>query len=64
MDCWPAIRCERFDGETAEHYVRRSTEVREIIQGFRKLRFDGELAERMEQRLMLLQEPHIEELWG
>ena len=63
MDSWPAIRCERFDGEAMDHYQRRSAEIREIIQGFRRLKYDGETADRMEQRLVLLQEPHIEELW-
>jgi len=63
MDSWPKIRCKRFDGESMDHYLRRSAEVREIIQRFRKLKFDGDIAERMERRLMLLQEPHIEQLW-
>jgi hypothetical protein len=57
MDQWPAIRVERFDGETWDHYQRRSAEVKEIIQGFRKLRFTGDVAERMEERLIMLQEP-------
>lgn len=64
MDQWPPIRCERFDGESLDHYIRRSSEVKEIIQGFRKLRFTGDMAEQMEQRLIELQEPHIEELWN
>jgi len=63
MDQWPAIRVERFDGESLDHYKRRAAEVREIIQGFRKLRYTGATADRMEERLLMLQEPHIEELW-
>jgi len=63
MDSLPDIVCERFDGETRDTYRRRSEEVVEIIQGFRNLRFRGEVAEQMERRLMVLQEPHLEHLW-
>jgi hypothetical protein len=63
MDEWPSIVCERFDGENGDTYRRRSAEVVEIIQGFRNLRFRGEIAEQMERRLIELQEPHLEHLW-
>ena len=63
MDEWPAIVCERFDGESTDSYRRRSAEVVEIIKGFRSLRFRGEVAEQKEKRLLQLQEPHLEHLW-
>ena len=60
MDDWPSVTCERFDGESLETYLRRSSEVIEIIQGFRRLRYRGEEAEKMEQRLIELQEPRLD----
>ncbi|MDR3475052.1 MAG: hypothetical protein P4M09_25655 [Devosia sp.] len=63
MDEWPPIVCERFDGEGMDTYRRRSAEVIDIIQGFRNLRFRGEVAEEKEQRLAELQEPLLEHRW-
>jgi hypothetical protein len=64
MDEWPPIKCERFDGESLESYSRRASEVKEIIQGFRSLRFRGDLAEQKERRLIELQEPHLQHHWN
>lgn len=50
-DWWPAIRVKRFSGEPAPVYARRRAEVAAIISGFRKGRFEGALAERLDTRL-------------
>ena len=42
---------KRFSGEAPHSYVRRKAEVAAIISGFRKGRFEGALAERLDQRL-------------
>ena len=50
-DWWPAIRVKRFSGEAAQAYARRRAEVAAIVSGFRKGRFEGALAERLDARL-------------
>ena len=50
-DRWPAIRVKRFSGEAPQAYGRRRAEVAAIISGFRKGRFEGALAERLDARL-------------
>ena len=60
MEHWPPIRTRRFEGESQRAYERRAAEIAQIITGFRELRFNGELAEEMERRLIRLQEPHLE----
>jgi hypothetical protein len=60
MDEWPPIVCKRFDGERMDIYRRRSMEIIEIIQGFRSMKFRGEVADQMERRLIELQEPQYE----
>jgi|GEM_PF-2096232 len=61
MDAWPKIVVERFDGEGEAAYERRSSEIRLIIEGFRRSQFRGAEVDRMEQRLIVLQEPSWEE---
>ena len=60
MEHWPPIRTKRFEGEGLRAYERRAAEIVEIITGFRELRFNGEIAEEKERRLIRLQEPHLE----
>ena len=50
-DWWPAIRVKRFSGEAPHAYARRRAEVTAIISGFRKGRFEGALADRLDLRL-------------
>ena len=50
-DWWPAIRVKRFGGEAAQAYAQRKAEIVAIIDGFRKSRFQGKLAEKLEARL-------------
>ena len=53
---WPTLQVERFDGEPPVAYRHRAQEIVEIIEGFRMSRYRGEIAERMERRLIRLQE--------
>ncbi len=55
-EIWPAIRVERFYDEPQAHYEARRAEIITIITGFRHGRYEGELAERMEERLVALQD--------
>ena len=56
-DEWPRISCPRFDGESEHDHNRRSARIAEIMTGFRKGRFHGDVAERLERELTALQEP-------
>ncbi len=53
-DWWPAIRVKRFSGEPVQAYAARAAEVSAIISGFRKGRFEGPLADRLDARLEAL----------
>jgi len=55
-EIWPAIRVERFYDEPLAQYEARRREIIAIIRGFRNGRYDGAVADRMEQRLMALQD--------
>lgn len=55
-EIWPAIKVERFYDEPLKHYEARRAEITTIINGFRHGRYDGAVAERMEQRLVALQD--------
>lgn len=55
-EIWPAIRVERFYDEPLAHYEARRREIISIITGFRNGRYDGVVADRMEQRLVALQD--------
>jgi len=57
---WPALQVERLDGEPPIAYRHRAREIVEIADGFRMGRYRGELAERMERRLLRLQEHSVE----
>jgi hypothetical protein len=57
LESWPRIVCERFDGETAEGYGRRSGRIVEIVTDFRMGRYDEESGERLEHELTALQYP-------
>ena len=57
---WPALQVERFDGEPPAAYRHRAGEIAEILDGFRMGRFRGDVAERMERRLIRLQEQSLE----
>lgn len=57
---WPSLQVERFDGEPPVAYRHRSQEILEIVEGFRMGRYRGEIADRMERRLMRLQEQSLE----
>ena len=57
---WPAMRWERFDGENLRAYQRRVDEIDGIMKGFRMSRYRGEIADRMERRLVELQEQALE----
>ena len=57
---WPSMQWERFSGETQQAYHRRSTEIQQIIEGFRMGRYRGEIADQMERRLIRLQEQALE----
>jgi hypothetical protein len=50
-DWWPAIQVKRFSGEAKPAYDKRKAEVVAIISGFRKGRFEGALAEKLDARL-------------
>ena len=55
-EIWPAIKVERFYDEPLKHYEARRAEITKIIKGFRNGRYEGALADRMEQRLIALQD--------
>lgn len=55
-ETWPAIKVERFYDEPLAHYEARRREIVSIVTGFRKSRYEGPAADRMEQRLMALQD--------
>lgn len=55
-EIWPAIKVERFYDEPLAHYEARRKEIISIITGFRHGRYDGVVAERMEKRLVALQD--------
>lgn len=55
-EIWPAIKVERFYDEPLAHYEARRREIVTIITGFRNSRYEGDAAERMENRLMALQD--------
>ncbi|WP_423065450.1 hypothetical protein [Devosia sp. CN2-171] len=55
-EIWPAIKVERFYDELPKHYEARRAEIVTIINGFRHGRYDGAIAERMELRLIALQD--------
>ncbi|MDC9822485.1 hypothetical protein PRN20_01965 [Devosia sp. ZB163] len=55
-ELWPAIKVERFYDEPLAHYETRRGEIVTIINGFRRGRYEGEAAERMERRLVALQD--------
>ena len=55
-EIWPAIKVERFYDEPLAHYEVRRREIVSIVSGFRNGRYEGALADRMEQRLMALQD--------
>lgn len=57
---WPALQVERFDGEPPVAYRHRAQEIVEIVEGFRMGRYRGDVAERMERRLIRLQEHSLE----
>jgi len=57
---WPSVACDRFAGESLDAYRARVREISEIIEGFRMSRYRGEFAEKMERRLILLQEQPLE----
>lgn len=50
-DWWPAIKVKRFSGEPSQVYARRKAEIVAIVSGFRKGRFEGSLADRLDARL-------------
>ncbi len=50
-DSWPKIRVKRFYQEPDAEYARRRDEIVYIVDGFRRSRFTGTLAERMDARL-------------
>ncbi|RYE10961.1 MAG: hypothetical protein EOP22_01975 [Hyphomicrobiales bacterium] len=54
-DRWPAIKVRRFDNEPDDEYRLRSAEIVTIIDGFRHGRYQGELAELLDERLEGLQ---------
>ena len=47
----------RFDGEPEGDYMARRDRIVELITGFRKGRYLGDLGEQMEQELISLQDP-------
>ncbi|MBN9315886.1 MAG: hypothetical protein J0I99_09125 [Devosia sp.] len=55
-ELWPAIKVERFLDESPRQYEARRAEIVSIITGFRNGRYEGALAERMEERLIALQD--------
>jgi hypothetical protein len=55
-EIWPAIKVERFYDEPLRHYEARRAEIVKIINGFRNGRYEGALADRMEARLVALQD--------
>jgi hypothetical protein len=59
---WPVLRYDRFESESLADYRRRVSEIETIREGFRMGRFRGDVAERMERRLVRLQEQPLEAL--
>jgi hypothetical protein len=55
-EIWPAIKVERFYDEPLKHYEARRAEITKIINDFRHGRYEGALADRMEERLIALQD--------
>ena len=55
-EIWPAIKVERFYDEPLVNYEARRREIVTIITGFRHGRYEGVVADRMENRLMALQD--------
>jgi len=59
---WQVLRYDRFKGESPDAYRRRVSEIGHIQDGFRMGRYRGDTAERMERRLIRLQEQPLEAL--
>lgn len=59
-EAWPSVKVERFDGEELVHFERRRAEICSIIEDFRWNRYDVELADAMEQRLVELHDGLVE----
>ena len=57
---WPTIECDRLEGENLDAYRARSGQIAEIIEGFRMGRYRGDFADKMERRLIRLQEQALE----
>ena len=57
---WPVPEYDRFESESLKDYRRRVAEIEAIHDGFRMGRYRGDLAERMERRLVRLQEQPLE----
>ena len=55
-DGWPPINCDRFEWENLATYKERSARIAQITTGFRMGRFSPEVADRMEEELIFLQE--------
>lgn len=53
---WPAIKVDRYHDESQDEFQARRNEIVAIIQAFRRGRYEGDEAERMEARLVGLQD--------
>lgn len=60
-DYWPPIKVKRLSGESPLTYEQRKAEIVAIISGFRKGRFEGPIADRLDVRLDELQNGDFDE---
>ena len=61
-DGWPRLQISRFEKETDTEFRTRSREISNIIEGFRMGRYQGDLAEFMERRLIHLEERGLDRI--
>ena len=61
-DGWPKLQIGRFEKEGESDFRARSREILKIVEGFRMGRYQGDIAEFMERRLIQLEERGLDRL--
>lgn len=61
-DGWPKLQIGRFEKEGESDFRARSNEIAKIVEGFRMGRYQGDIAEFMERRLIQLEERGLDRL--
>lgn len=61
-DGWPKLQIARFEKEGESEFRARSREISKIVEGFRMGRYQGDVAEFMERRLIQLEERGLDRI--